>query len=63
MIIKSTKLRRLTLTLQFLAGVALLTASYLTTDQNWTNDFLEAAIPSAHSAVNKALCVLINYHR
>lgn len=44
------KLRRLTLGTQLFAGITLLTASYLTTDQGWSNELVNAAIPTAQPA-------------
>lgn len=41
---KTLGYRHLTLVLQLLAGISLLTLSYFTTEDNWTNDLLEAAI-------------------
>ncbi len=58
MIIKITKLRRLTITTQLIAGIALLTASYLSTDKDWANDFLEAAIPAPQTTTINALANL-----
>ena len=55
MIVKSAKLRHLALGTQLFAGVALLTASYLTTDSGWGKDVLNAAIQSEQSAVNSAI--------
>ena len=55
MIVQSTKLRRLTIGVQLLAGIGLLTASYLTTEEDWTNEFIEAAIQSEQTATKNAL--------
>ena len=55
MIVKSTKLRHLALGTQLFAGVALLTASYLTTESGWGNDVLNAAVHSGQPATNSAI--------
>ena len=47
--IDNMKLRRLTLGTQLLAGFGLLTASYLTTEHGWANEFVNAAILKEHS--------------
>ena len=39
--VKSAKLRRFTLGTQFLAGIGLLTASYMTTDADWTEQLVK----------------------
>ena len=56
MIAKSTKLRHLALGTQFFAGIVLLTASYFTTDSDWSIDVLNAAVqteqqPSENTAI------------
>ena len=53
--VKSTKLRHLALGTQLFTGMALLTASYLTTDSGWSNDVLNAAVHSEQPAVNSAI--------
>ncbi len=44
MILQNIQYRHVTLAVQLLAGIALLTASYLTTEQGWATEFLDAAI-------------------
>jgi len=41
--IQNTKLRLVTIGLQFVAGVALLTASYFTTDADWSHQLINTA--------------------
>ncbi|PCJ48022.1 MAG: hypothetical protein COA74_10225 [Gammaproteobacteria bacterium] len=55
MVIKSTKLRRFALGTQFIAGIGLLTASYLTTESGWTNQVLNTAVQSELPVVNSAI--------
>jgi len=55
MIIQNIKLRHITLALQLLAGVSLLTLSYITTEEDWTNTFLDAAIYKSMPTENGAL--------
>lgn len=55
MVLKSIKLRRATIGTQLLAGIGLLTASYLTTDSGWTEELLNSAIHSEQPAVNLVL--------
>ena len=55
MVVKSTKLRRLTLGTQLLAGIGLLTASYLTTDSGWTNELLNSAVHQDRPVINAAI--------
>ncbi|MFT5452970.1 MAG: hypothetical protein ACI9N9_002468 [Enterobacterales bacterium] len=55
MILKRTKLRHLALGTQFFAGVALLTASYFTTDSGWDKDLLNAAVHSEQPAVDSTI--------
>ncbi|RLA01006.1 MAG: hypothetical protein DRQ47_08685 [Gammaproteobacteria bacterium] len=59
MVVKSTKLRRLTIGMQLLAGVSLLTASYLTTDlttgTDWASQLIEAAIHTEQVSNQNAL--------
>ncbi len=43
MSLSHTKLRHVTIALQFIAGVGLLTASYLTTETDWTHQLINAA--------------------
>jgi len=43
MTIQHTKLRLVTIGIQFVAGVGLLTASYFTTDSNWTHQLINTA--------------------
>jgi hypothetical protein len=55
MIVKRTKLRHLALGTQLFAGVALLTASYITTDSGWGKDVLNAAVNSEQPAASSAM--------
>jgi len=55
MIIQNIKFRPITLALQLVAGISLLTLSYVTTEDNWTNDFLNAAIYKSQPANNNAI--------
>ena len=55
MTIKGTKFRHLTIALQLFAGIGLLTASYVTTEQGWTTQLLQAAIHSSQPANQNTL--------
>jgi len=50
MIVQSIKLRRLTIGIQLVAGIGLLTASYFTTDEGWASELLKATVYSGQSA-------------
>ena len=55
MLVQPYKLRRLMIGLQLAVGIMLLTASYITSDQNWTNELLTKTFHSKQQAENSAL--------
>ena len=58
MSVNKLKLRPLTLGVQLLAGFGLLTASYFTTDNGWSNDFVKAAIHTQQPTSKVKIAVL-----
>jgi len=55
MVIQNIKFRHITLALQLLAGFSLLTLSYVNTEENWADEFLDAAIYKSFPSENGAL--------
>ena len=58
MTIKGTKFRHLILGLQLFAGFGLLTASYVTTDKDWTTQLVQAAINSQQTTNKGGIDIL-----
>jgi len=61
MLVQGTKLRRMTITMQLIAGFGLLTASYLTTDKGWANELLGATIHAQQPAAEKCIANSSNW--
>ena len=55
MVVKSTKLRKMAIGTQLIAGFGLLTASYMTTESGWSQELINAAVHSEQPTIKAAL--------